>query len=1256
MADPRQDGFPPVSRMLWAVALLAALLVLLWTRTLTAAWLYAGVVALAVAAGLAWRAGSHAPGRRRLLVALVAFMTAAAVCGYAERQFRRIQFDWDRVTQEREARLASRLERRMSGVAQRGRLAAERAAALAESDSVALFDALAAARQDLDVDALMLFTAGGDLAAWAGDHRGTIPEATRRSDERPVYAERPLYSYLYFGAPVKGRDLHAVSAVLLETGVSSNPREGAARRTVEARTNVPAVFRSGPGRGAGVVWSLFADGDTVVHARLERTSQGEMRAAVADPTRRAAVVLILIGLAILASGWLDAVRAAGSRRLSVVPLLVAPVAFVLTPWGPVLDLERILSPGLFLPPTSGEPSLGELMSVVVPLTALATTVQALRFSARAWWLSTVGAGLLVAAAYVLAIRLALSSATPSLLLSPSALWLGLQPLIVIGLATVTAVLLPRRRDAVMSGPAATAVPWVAVGLAVAMGLGLAVGARLEREFGADARLAVLWGLPFVLLARGFIRSGSGAGRWARWLASGALAASAVLPQLWGAQIGARIASAEDEIKTFGEEAPPIVDFLLFDFAREAVTRHATGEAGLQLLYRSWVSSGLAQEPFALRIAYWSSAGELLVELPVGGARGAEGSLMLAGLVRVAARDTAPAVSPVPGLVGVSRLLTVPLDADHVVTVTVAPRRALQREGVLTPFLGGSVTSDATVRLTQPMGRVRPAPDIEWIPTENGWRSETLVQYPDGPYHAHVRVRVTPIGMRMTRAALLLALDLTLLLILFMAGHVARGRPVLTAAGLRAWFGTFRGRITIALFVFFLLPTLIFGWLALGATASVVERAAGVVADHAARQAVAEWQQVNFDLRELSFRTGTDVLYYLGGELTQVSTPEALQLGVYGAWMSPSIYGRLRSGEEVTDQEISRVGSDSYLTAYHVVQPAGVLAAPVALSTGDAAARQRDVRDLIILAAVLGGVLSLILSVAVGRALAGPIGRLRRAAAAVGAGRLRVRLDEPASGEFGELFASFNSMTRRLRRARTQEVRTARVLAWGEMAQQVAHEIKNPLTPIKLAVQHLRRAFRDRPADFQETLDDNVDQILREIDRLSEISRAFSRYGAPAAEAGPLRDVDIRAAVREALALYRAGESTIEFRADIGPDVKHGRARETELHEVLLNLLENARQAVDAGGKITVRARRVERRICMEVVDDGVGIPLGLMPHIFDPHFSTGSTGTGLGLAIVRRIVESWDGTVEAESEVGVGTTVRFWLAASREPSSSENGS
>jgi len=224
----------------------------------------------------------------------------------------------------------------------------------------------------------------------------------------------------------------------------------------------------------------------------------------------------------------------------------------------------------------------------------------------------------------------------------------------------------------------------------------------------------------------------------------------------------------------------------------------------------------------------------------------------------------------------------------------------------------------------------------------------------------------------------------------------------------------------------------------------------------------------------------------------------------------------------------------------------------------------------------------------------------------------------------------------------------RVLAWGEMARQVAHEIKNPLTPIRLGVQHLRRA-RGRP-DFDAVLDQNVSRILDEIDRLDEIARAFSRYGGAPEERAPAEPTDVVAIVRDVVALEQMGEGNVEWHSRVEGSPPHALARGDELREVLLNIFENARHAGARVVTAAVCAARVEDgtpAVEISVADDGSGIAEDVLPRIFEPHFSTRTSGSGLGLAISRRLVESWGGTVAIESTVGKGTVVRVVLRAAR---------
>src|SRR5213078_4422729 len=206
--------------------------------------------------------------------------------------------------------------------------------------------------------------------------------------------------------------------------------------------------------------------------------------------------------------------------------------------------------------------------------------------------------------------------------------------------------------------------------------------------------------------------------------------------------------------------------------------------------------------------------------------------------------------------------------------------------------------------------------------------------------------------------------------------------------------------------------------------------------------------------------------------------------------------------------------------------------------------------------------------------------------AVGARQIRVQLASLGPAPDGCVVALDDA---------TALTRAARVLAWGEMARQVAHEIKNPLTPIRLGIQHLQRA-RDKKdgRDFDATLAETAGRILAEIDRLDAIARAFSRFASPAAEALPLEPVDVHAVAREVVHLYTLGaavaETTIELMGAPGAPAS---ARRDEVKEVLINLLENARNA--GARRVTVRVS--EDGCGLAVEDDGRGIAPDILPRV-----------------------------------------------------------
>lgn len=224
---------------------------------------------------------------------------------------------------------------------------------------------------------------------------------------------------------------------------------------------------------------------------------------------------------------------------------------------------------------------------------------------------------------------------------------------------------------------------------------------------------------------------------------------------------------------------------------------------------------------------------------------------------------------------------------------------------------------------------------------------------------------------------------------------------------------------------------------------------------------------------------------------------------------------------------------------------------------------------------------------------------------------------------------------------TELARAERVFAWGEMARQVAHEIKNPLTPIRLGVQHLRRARADRRDDFDQILERNVGRILEEIDRLDEIARSFSKFGTGPDDRAPGEPTNVAAIARDVVELERLGESNVEWTFESPSESLLAVSRGDELREVLLNVLENARLA-NAQCVVTSLAQD-DGHIAIEVRDDGDGIDEEILPRVFEPHFSTRTSGSGLGLAISKRLVESWGGSIQISKPKGRGTLVRLTL-------------
>ncbi len=242
--------------------------------------------------------------------------------------------------------------------------------------------------------------------------------------------------------------------------------------------------------------------------------------------------------------------------------------------------------------------------------------------------------------------------------------------------------------------------------------------------------------------------------------------------------------------------------------------------------------------------------------------------------------------------------------------------------------------------------------------------------------------------------------------------------------------------------------------------------------------------------------------------------------------------------------------------------------------------------------------------------------------------------EDGSKEINLLINSYNNMVDKLEESATILAQSEREQAWREMAKQVAHEIKNPLTPMRLTVQSFQRKFDPNDPNISKKLDDYTKTILQQIDTMTAVAGAFSNFATmPAQQNETLNVVKI---VKMALEIFN--EDFIQFSAL--EDEIIAKLDRTQLIRVITNLVKNAIQAIpeEQENKIVfVTVFRQGEEVKIAVKDNGNGISLENQERVFEPKFTTKSSGMGLGLAIIKNIIENYNGTITFETEPNVGT-------------------
>jgi signal transduction histidine kinase len=298
--------------------------------------------------------------------------------------------------------------------------------------------------------------------------------------------------------------------------------------------------------------------------------------------------------------------------------------------------------------------------------------------------------------------------------------------------------------------------------------------------------------------------------------------------------------------------------------------------------------------------------------------------------------------------------------------------------------------------------------------------------------------------------------------------------------------------------------------------------------------------------------------------------------------------------------------------------------------------------------IFGAVLVMLVGAYIGSVLAeriaDPINRLSHATRRIAQGDLDARIAGASADELGRLVQDFNRMADDLKRQRAELERTQRLEAWAEMARQVAHDIKNPLTPIQLSAEHAQRVNLDRGRPLSPALDECVTAILHQVTLLRQIASEFSSFASsPTARPEP---TSLPALLEEVVSPYRTAlAGRVRLTLDAPGDLPLVMLDRNLFARAVTNVIENALHAMPGGGALTIRARPAEEIVLVEVIDTGIGMDAEAIARIFEPYFSTKATGTGLGLTIAKRNIELTGGTIGVSSAKGVGTTVSITLPA-----------
>jgi nitrogen fixation/metabolism regulation signal transduction histidine kinase len=373
-----------------------------------------------------------------------------------------------------------------------------------------------------------------------------------------------------------------------------------------------------------------------------------------------------------------------------------------------------------------------------------------------------------------------------------------------------------------------------------------------------------------------------------------------------------------------------------------------------------------------------------------------------------------------------------------------------------------------------------------------------------------------------------------------------------------------------------------------------------------------------------------------------SRPEIFIRGLVSDRMNARAYNEIFNNFQLTWFQPEEIGMLSYLSAYKPVinnsgEYLGVINLPYFIKQDKYSQELSTIVVAFINLYVLLFLASIIVAIFIANQITRPLVLIQENLRKMELGKRNEPIYYSRNDEIGSLVKEYNKKVDELAVSAEMLARSERESAWREMAKQIAHEIKNPLTPMKLNIQHLQR-FKGKGEEYEKYIERVTSTLIEQIDNLSNIATEFSNF----AKIPTARNQVFKLAeqIQKVIDLFESHQKvTLEFRAN-GLEYLEVNADRDQLSRAIINLIKNSIQSIpdDREGKIEINLNRRDHMAVIAITDNGEGIPEQLREKLFSPSFTTKSSGMGLGLAIVKNIVENFSGQVWFETQTDEGST------------------